>query len=139
MIWITSELGTEQQCLDMAERLRWPRGARCVECNSPRVFKFVANETARRLKRADGGVEEEEVAVPVRHLNECLECGRQFSISTGTAFDGTHVPLTKWFFAIALMLNSHGSVTARQMQRDMRVSYQTAWYLRHRIKAAIDL
>jgi transposase-like protein len=135
MIWLASELATEQQCLDFAETIRWPRGVRCVHCRSPRVFKFVAKEIARRAKRADGRVET--VVAPARQLYQCVEFGHQFTVTTGTALHDTHLPLVKWFFAIALMINTKGAVTARQLQRDLHVSYKTAWYLSHRIRDAL--
>jgi len=128
MIWISSELGTEQQCLDFAERLRWPRGARCVRCGSARVFKFLAKATTRKGA----------AIVPARRLYECVACGHQFSVTTGTLFHDTHLPLVKWFFATALIINTKGAITARQLQRDLQVSYQTAWYVRHRIRETLD-
>lgn len=136
LIWIAAELETEQACVDLAERLRWPRDVRCVHCGSPRVFRFVTREKTRKVKRADGHLDT--VPVPARHLFQCVDRGHQFTVSTGTVLHDTHLPLTKWFFAVALMVNSRGNVTASQIQRDLGVSYQTAWYLHHRIREALE-
>jgi hypothetical protein len=73
-------------------------------------------------------------------LYTCLntECGQQFSVVAGTVFNDSHLPLTKWFEAIALMLNAKKGLSAKQMERDLGVSYKTAWYLCHRIRKAMD-
>ncbi len=107
-----------------------------MHCHSPRVFRFVTSEKTRRVKRADGRLET--VPVPARHLYECVNQGHQFTVTTGTVLHDTHLPLTKWFFAIALMVNSKGKVTLSQIQRDLGVSYQTARYLHRRIREALE-
>lgn len=135
LIQLENELETEQACQDFAERLRWPQGARCIQCGSSRVFKFLAHETTRKVKRASGLVET--VPVPARHLYQCVECAHQFTVISGTLFHDTHLPLAKWFRAIALMVNAKGAITARQLQRDLGVSYKTAWYLCHRIREVL--
>jgi transposase-like protein len=134
-ITVADELATEQQCLDFAQRLRWPGGVQCVQCGSTRVARLLVQETTRKVRRKNGEVET--VPVPSRHLYQCADCGRQFTVTAGTLFHDTHLPLTKWFMAIALMVNAKGTLTARQMQRDLRVSYKTAWYLHHRIRDAL--
>jgi transposase-like protein len=79
----------------------------------------------------------ETVAAPARRVYQCVECSQQFTVTTGTALHDTHLPLVKWFYAVALMLNAKRPVTARQLQRDLHVSYKTAWYLSHRIRQAL--
>jgi hypothetical protein len=73
-------------------------------------------------------------------LYTCLniEYGQQFSVVAGTVFNDSHLSLTKWFEAIALMLNANKGLSAKQMERDLGVSYKTGWYLCHRIRKAMD-
>jgi len=140
---VATDMGTEHQCLALIERIRWPEGACCPNpdrrdrpCPSSRISRFEVKATSRRIRRAGGEIEI--VIVPARRLYQCLECGYQFSATSGTLFHNTHLPLQKWFFAIALMINGDDRVNARQMKRDLNVSYKTAWYLCHRIREAMD-
>jgi transposase-like protein len=75
-------------------------------------------------------------------LYQCLEkeCGRQFSVTSGTIFDASHLPLTKWFMAIALIVEAKKGMSAKQVARhlDMEKSYKTVWYLCHRIREAMQ-
>jgi hypothetical protein len=138
LITIATQLGTEEQCLAFIERMRWPEGVRCPICGCDKVSKFHVKESTRKAKRADGTIEI--VSVPARHLYECMEqtCKQQFAATTGTLFHDTHLPLQKWFFAIALMVNAKKGLSARQMKRDLNVTYKTAWYLCHRIREAME-
>ena len=74
---------------------------------------------------------------PVR-LFECSDCGLHFSATTNTLFHDSHLPLQKWFAAIALMVESKKGISAAQMKRHLGVTYKTAWYLCHRIRNAMQ-
>ncbi len=113
---------TEEACIAHFERIRWPRGLRCLRCNGKRVFKF---ETEGKTHKA-------------RYLYECVDCRYQFSVTTGTIFHDTHLPLTKWFLAIYLICSAKKGVSAKQLQRELDTSYKTAWYMAHRIRLAMQ-
>jgi len=134
-IAIATEFTTEQQCLEFLEQMRWPGGVRCIGCSSDRICKFQVKETTRKIKRANGRTQM--VAVPARQLYECLSCRRQFAATTGTLFHDTHLPLLKWFFAIALLIRNK-DLSTHQMRRELGVSYKTAWFLCHRIREGIE-
>jgi len=137
LINVATEFGTEEQCLAYLERMRWPEGVRCLACESEKVSKFTTKESTRkRFSKMLG--KEVEVKVPARHLYQCLACGKQFSATLGTLFHDTHLPLRKWFLAIALVCNAKKGLSALQLQRDLEVSYRTAWYLYHRIRKAME-
>src|ERR1039457_575267 len=68
---------------------------------------------------------------------DCDSCRYQFSVMSGTMFHDTHLALTKWFFATYLICESKKGMSANQLKRMLRVSYETAWYLCHRIRAAM--
>ena len=136
LINVASEFATEEQCLGYLEKMRWPEGVQCLACESKRISKFSTKETTRtRFSKKLG--KDVEVRVPSRHLYQCLECDRQFSATLGTLFHDSHLPLRKWFLAIALLCNAKKSMSALQLQRDLEVSYRTAWYLAHRIRKAM--
>src|SRR5207248_2446149 len=68
---------------------------------------------------------------------ECVECGYQFSVLTQTVFHDTHLPLETWFMAVLLLVEARKGMSANQIKRTLGVSYKTAWYLCHRIRAAM--
>ncbi len=137
LINVASEFATEEQCLAYLEKMRWPEGVQCLACESKRISKFKTKETSRKRFSKKLG-EDVQVRVPSRSLYQCLECNRQFSATLGTLFHDSHLPLRKWFLAIALICNAKKSISALQLQRDLEVSYRTAWYLAHRIRKAME-
>ena len=74
----------------------------------------------------------------MRRLYQCLECGLQFTAKSGTLFNDSHLPLTKWFLAVALITNAKKGMSAKQLGRDLKIKYQTAWHLSHRIREALQ-
>ena len=146
LIEVEKQFGTEEQCLAYIASVRWPEGARCPKCGSEKVAAFKTNETTRERKRKDGSTYE--ARVPARHLYQCNDefeidgqkarCGHQFSATAGTIFDKTHILLTTWFKAIALLATAKKSVSAVQMSSILAVDYKTAWHLDHRIREAMQ-
>jgi transposase-like protein len=67
----------------------------------------------------------------------CSECEYQFTVTAGTIFHDSHLPLIKWFTAAYLICESRKGMSANQIKRMLGVSYKTAWYLCHRIRAAM--
>jgi transposase-like protein len=114
LVDLMHEFCDEAKCRRYIEQLRWPRGAECPRCESTKVY---------RLEN--------------RPLLLCASCEHQFSATAGTIFHDTHLPLTKWFLATMLLCESKKGMSACQIQRSLGVSYKTAWYLCHRIRAAM--
>jgi len=139
LIEVEQTFGTEEKCLTYVAAARWPEGVRCLKCQSDKVSPFKTNETTRERysKKLQKVVE---VRVPVRHLYQCNAegCRHQFSAIAGTIFTDTHLPLSTWMKAIALMANAKKGISALQMQRDLGVNYRTAWHLEHRIREAMQ-
>jgi ISXO2-like transposase domain len=115
--------------------MRWPDGITCLKCGGNRISKIKAAGRERVTK--SGTVKRS----PTRYLYECLDpkCGHQFTATTGTIFHDTHLPLDKWFLAVALMVNAKKGLSALQLKRDLNIAYKTAWYLSHRIRKAMGL
>ena len=124
LIDVSQAFRTDEQCLEYLEHMRWPDGVRCPICGGNQ-FSRVERKSATKNKR--------------NRFYQCLEptCRTQFSATAGTLFHDSHLPLTKWFMAIALMLNAKKGLSALQLQRDLKVNYRTAWYLNHRIREAM--
>ena len=115
---------SEDSCAAAVEKLRWPDGVRCPICGEIRISRFKSKGKTGKVRR----------------LLQCLEktCRYQFTATTGTIFHDSHLPLHKWFLAITLVCNAKKGLSAKQMQRDLGVSYKTAWYLCHRIRNAMQ-
>jgi transposase-like protein len=126
LIEVTRQFKTEDDCLDYIEKARWSKGLCCIRCGSVKISSF-------RRESADKNVR--------NRLYQCLEkeCGYQFSTTTDTVFADTHLPLTKWFIAMALICEAKKGISAKQVARnlDMEKSYKTVWYLCHRIRKAM--
>jgi transposase-like protein len=138
LIEVERSFGTEEQCLAYISAARWRDGVHCLKCQSDKVSKFITNETTRERKNRKGEIRE--VRVPARHLYQCNNegCRFQFSATSQTIFDKTHLPLATWFKAIALIANAKKGISAMQMERDLGVNYRTAWHLNHRIREAMQ-
>jgi transposase-like protein len=104
---------TREKCCEFLEKLRWPEGLKCPRCSSDKVYR-----------------------VSTRFKYQC-ECKYQFSVTSGTIFHRSHLPLQKWIVASLLIANAKKGISAKQLERDLNVTYKTAWYLAHRIRRAM--
>ncbi len=125
---VYKELNTEAKCLAFLEHMRWPGGVKCLACESQRITRITAKG---KLNKKTGR------RSPDRELYQCNECRFQFTATTGTVYHDTHLPLAKWFIAIALITESKKGMSANQLKRALGVNYRTAWYLCHRIRKAM--
>jgi transposase-like protein len=130
---VTKHLQTEDQCLDFIEKVRWPDGKiRCVQCGSDRLSRITrtVDETRTRKQKKQN---------KRTRLYACLEatCKHRFTPTVGTLFHDSHLPLTKWFMAVALVVHAKKGMSAKQIQRHLGVNYRTAWYMGHRIRKAM--
>lgn len=124
LIDVTRQFNTEDKCLDYIERMRWPKGELgCVHCGEVGRVSKITREAGKNKRT---------------RIYQCLACGKQFSATSGTIFNDTHLPLTKWFMAIALICEAKKGMSACQLQRHLGVNYRTAWYLAHRIREAMQ-
>jgi len=121
LVDIVREFPNEVACRRFLERMRWPDGVRCLRCQSKKVKRLTAKDKAG----------------PYREIFYCSSCRHQFTVTVGTIFHDSHLPLTKWLIAIGLMCEAKKGISALQMKRNLGVSYKTAWYLCHRIRKAM--
>lgn len=113
---VSEHKGDEGKCRTYLEHCRWPEGLKCPRCGSPKTSKAAK----------DG------------HKFNCDVCHYQFTVTAGTIFHDSHLPMWKWFLAVYLMTESKKGISANQIQRTLKVSYKTAWYLCHRIRKAMQ-
>jgi len=114
LVNLIEDFGSEDRCREYLEELRWPDGIDCPRCGG-RVIS--------RIKH--------------RNQFDCDGCRYQFSVTAGTLFHDSHLPLWKWFLGVYLMCESKKGISSKQLERSLGVSYKTAWYLTHRIREAM--
>lgn len=114
MMKLMEAFDTESECRTYLEELRWPKGISCPRCKG---------KTISRIAKRD--------------QFDCDSCRYQFSVMSGTIFHDSHLPLPKWFVTTYLICESRKGMSANQIKRVIGVSYKTAWYLCHRIRAAM--
>ncbi len=115
LVSLVERYHSEDSCRARLEELRWPGGIECPRCG------------------CDGIARMED-----RRQYQCRSCRYQFSVTAGTIFHDSHLPLWKWFLAVYLIVESKKGISANQLKRTLSVSYKTAWYLCHRIRAALN-
>ncbi|HLW98248.1 MAG TPA: IS1595 family transposase [Candidatus Acidoferrales bacterium] len=143
LIDVTRQFASKDACLDYLAAMRWPDGnITCMKCGveGKEFRQFTTNETERKRFSAKKQ-KMVTVKVPSRRLIECKGCGYQFSPTAGTVFHDSHLPLEKWFMAIALILEAKKGISALQVGRHLGISqanYRTVWHLCHRIREAMQ-
>lgn len=103
------------------EAIRWPNGPVCPHCGSAEEGHYALQGKTHRPG-----------------LWKCKDCREQFSVTVGTVFERSKIPLTQWLMAAYLMCSSKKGISSAQLQRTLGVTYKTAWFLSHRIRMAMD-
>ena len=103
---------TQKDCIQYLEKVRWDGVPKCPYCAS--------SNTA-----------------PNENRHRCYDCKTGFSVTVGTIFHHTHLPLQKWFLALSLMLNAKKGISALQLSRDLKVNKNTAWRMNMQIRKAM--
>lgn len=103
------------------EAQRWPNGVVCVQCG---------NADPEKIHGLKGKAHRPGVY-------QCAECRGQFTVTVGTVFERSKIPLNKWLLAVHLMTSSKKGISAHQIHRMLGVTYKTAWFMCHRIREAM--
>jgi ribosomal protein L37AE/L43A len=104
--------GTEEKCHAALVASRWPRGFRCPACRDERHSTFVREG---------------------RSYWQCYRYRHQTTVTAGTIFDATKLPLTRWFVAMHLMTQAKNNVSALELKRHLGVRYKAAWLMKHKL------
>lgn len=107
----------ETEARKMVESLRWPNGPVCGHCN----------ETVKRYSTKREG----------RYRCGNPACRKDYSVTTGTVMESSHIPLHKWLSAFYLVCSSKKGISAHQLHRTLQITYKSAWFLEHRIREAM--
>ncbi|HSW96297.1 MAG TPA: transposase [Candidatus Saccharimonadales bacterium] len=107
-----SRFSDEDVCLEEIKRLQYPKGVYCIDCD----------KTTKHYK------------LKKRAAYSCKFCRRQIYPLAGTIFEKTTTPLLYWFYAMFLMTHTKAGISIKQLQRELGVTYKTAWRMFHQIK-----
>jgi transposase-like protein len=111
----------EDKAREHLERLQWPNGPvcpHCGNCDGERITKLQGKSTRPGVYK-------------------CKECRKPFSVTVGTVMERSKIPLGKWLAAMHLMVASKKGVSAHQLHRMLGVTYESAWFLAHRLREAL--
>lgn len=101
------------------ESVRWPDGAVCPHCGNGERKHYLLKDEKRRVWK-------------------CAACRKQFTVTIGTIFERSHIPLNKWLLAFYLLCSSKKGMSAHQLHRMLGVTYKSAWFMAHRIRYAME-
>lgn len=116
LVDFAARFGTEERCIEHLAGLRWPGGYVCGRCGGREAW---------RLKKRP-------------RVYECRGCGHQESVTAGTIFHRTRTGLPHWFLAAYLMGKDKRGVSAKFLQRELGVAYQTAWTIAHKLRHGLS-
>lgn len=111
--YISKELTTQQKCVKYLESMRWKNTPTCPYCGSQKT-------SYKKLR------------------HNCHSCKNSFSVTVGTVFENTKLPLQKWLMAITLILSAKKGISSMQLSRDLKVNKNTAWLLQMKIRSAMN-
>ena len=100
------------------ESIRWPDGPVCPHCGESERRPYPLKSKTRRLYK-------------------CAACRKQFTVTVGTIFESSHIPLNKWLLAFYLLCSSKKGMSAYQLHRMLGITYKSAWFMAHRIREAM--
>src|SRR5438876_12036831 len=119
IVGIAERFPDSLKAAEYLEAIRWPDGPVCPHCGESERKPY-------RLKNQK------------RPLLKCAACRKQFTVTVGTIFESSHIPLNKWLLAFYLLCSSKKGMSAHQLHRMLGVTYKTAWFMAHRIRYAME-
>jgi transposase-like protein len=114
IIDLCTTFSSDDTCRELLERLRWSGTPECLRCKAS-VVRLATNPK----------------------IFYCKACDYQFTVTANSIFHDSHLPLIKWLTAVYLLCEARKGMSANQVKRTLGISYKTAWYLCHRIRAAM--
>lgn len=119
----------EDAAREHLESLHWPDGPVCPHCGSANAKRLPPQKGRKTRAHPEGMVR--------KGVVQCNACRQQYTVTVGTVFESSKVPLHKWLLANHLLVSSKKGISAHQIGRTIGVSYKTAWFMMHRIREAM--
>jgi len=122
LVTLAQHFSDEDKAREFLEKLRWPDGPVCPKCGEVNNAYRLAPQPSKKGKHVRKGVW------------KCGGCREQFTVTVGTIFEDSHIPLSKWLLAYHLLCASKKGMSAHQLHRMLKVTYRSAWFMAHRIR-----
>ncbi|UCC59920.1 MAG: transposase [Dehalococcoidia bacterium] len=113
---------TEKDCRTYLEHIRWPDGPVCPKCGVTEPYRITRKSRTKNK---------------ISSLYKCRACKRQFTVTVGTIFEGSKIPLKKWLAAIYIMCAFKRGISAYDIHVQTRITYKSAWFICHRVREAL--
>lgn len=127
---VMEQYPTHESCIEFLESIRYKDGSYCPHCGS---IKVARKAETRKGKEYESGLVIREKRLAGRW--NCHDCKSSFNVLSGTIFQGTKIPLQKWFVAISIIMNAKKSLSSYQLSRHIGISQDSALYLMQRVRA----
>ena len=124
LITLAQEYADEDKARELLEYILWPNGAICPHCKHDEVYKLTPKAGSKSPAR--------------KGLYKCSACRKQFTVTVGTIFEDSHLPISKWLMAIFIICSSKKSISANQLSRMLNITYKAAWFMAHRLRFAVS-
>jgi transposase-like protein len=130
LVSLAQQYGDNDKARELLESLRWPNGPVCAHCKngpgeqSKAIYAITPKADSKRPAR--------------KGLYKCGACRKQFTVTVGTIFEDSHIPIGKWLMAIFLLCSSKKGMSAHQLHRMLDITYKSAWFMAHRIRFAMN-
>jgi transposase-like protein len=125
LIKLAREYSDPEKARTLLESIRWPNGPVCPHCKNNGKDKAIYKLKPKAGSSTRSGV------------YKCGACRKQFTVTVGTIFEDSHIPISTWLMALFIMCSSKKSVSSHQIHRMLDVTYKTAWFMTHRIRYAL--
>jgi len=125
LIQLFDRFGTDEKARSHLEKVLWPNGIVCphCQCNEPAKFSDITPNPKAKTRAG---------------LRWCSNCKSPFTVTIGTVFEDSKIPLRKWLIAWYLICSSKKGISSLQLQRLLELgSYRTALFMAHRIRHAL--
>ena len=122
LVSLAQHFSDEDKAREFLEKLRWPDGPVCPHCGELNNAYRLEPKPSKKGKHVRKGVW------------KCGGCREQFTVTVGTIFEDSHIPLSKWLLAYHLLCASKKGMSAHQLHRMLKVTYRSAWFMAHRIR-----
>ena len=126
---LAKDIPDEESAYKYLENLRWPKQPVCPHCGSINDHYFLKPQGEGRKTRTG--------SISARRVWKCRDCRSQFSVTTGTIFHGSRVPLQTWVFVLFEMAANKNGIAAREIERKYGVAPKTAWLMTQKIREAM--
>ena len=127
LITLAQQYSDEDKARELLETMLWPDGPVCPHCQNHKekaIYKLQSKEGSKTKVR--------------KGVYKCGACRKPFTVTVGTIFEASHIPISKWLMAFFIICSSKKSISANQLSRMLKITYKAAWFMAHRLRFAVS-